>query len=1157
MEIAMTRKLRNLVLLLLGSFGVGLNMYAASTNCSISGTICTIAGNGTGGYTGNGGQATSAEIQNPQGVALDASGNLYIADGSSNVISKITPWGIITTVAGTGTAGYNGDSILATSAELNSPTAVAFDAAGNMYIADTIGERIRKVALVTGLITTIAGTGTQGYSGDGGAATSAELSYPEAVKLDASGNIYFSDSRNQRIRKVTVSTGIITTVAGDGTGGYSGDGGAATSAELDNPYGMVLDASANIYIADSGNNRIRKVNASSGVITTIAGTGAVGYTGNGGLATSATLNFPETLAIDSAGNLYISDFDNYVVRELVASTGIINTVAGDGIGGFSGDGGPATSAELAGAGGLAVDAASDLYIADTLNNRVRLAIAIAPPSSCSAPGTICTIAGNGTAGYTGDGGQAVGAEIKYPQGVGLDGSGNLYIADGSLNIIRKVTPWGIITTVAGNGTAGYSGDGGVATSAELNSPTAVAFDAAGNMYIADTIGERIRKVAFATGIITTIAGTGTQGYSGDGGVATSAELSYPEAVTLDASGNIYFADSRNQRIRKVTVSTGIITTVAGDGTGGYSGDGGAATSAELDDPYGMTLDASGNIYIADYANNRVRKVTVSTGIITTVAGDGTAGYTGNGGAATSATLNGPETVAIDSAGNLYISDFNNFAVRKVTASTGIITTVAGDGVTGFSGDDGPATSAEIAGAGGLAVDSAFDLYISDTLNNRVRLVAGNVKLAITSVSPSIGAIGSTVTINGTGFGSTQGTVTFNGIAAAVSSWSATSITVTVPAGATTGNIVVTAGGVGSNGVIFIVIPVIGSISPASAILGTSVTITGTGFGTTQGTGTVAFNGVNATPSSWSATSIVAPAPTSASTGNVVVSASGVKSNGVAFTAIPHITGISPASAAAGALVTITGTAFGATQGAGTVTFNGIAATPTSWSATSIVAHVPAGAATGSVVVNASGVNSNGLSFADLPAPTLTGIAPVSGGVGTVVTITGTNFGAAQGTGQVTFNGVVATPTSWTATSIVVPVPNGATTGNVIVQASGVPTAGILFTVIPPPVVVSGWGPTQGPAATATTPGMGVTLKGANFGAAQGTSTVQLCNAAPCTADNSVIMPLVPVAGAWSNATILVQVPVNAATGVIVITVGNQSSSPVNFTVTAPFGCPAN
>jgi sugar lactone lactonase YvrE len=333
--------------------------------------------------------------------------------------------------------------------------------------------------------------------------------------------------------------------------------------------------------------------------------------------------------------------------------------------------------------------------------------------------TISTFAGDGTAAYAGDGGQCTASELNYPIGVVVDASGNLYIADMQNNRVRKISTTGIITTVAGIGTAGHAGDGGQATSAKLYYPTGLAFDATGNLYIADYYNNRVRKVT-TTGIITTVAGyTVDGGYSGDGGPATAAQLNSPVAIAFDGANNMYVADESNNCIRMVNAA-GIISTFAGDTTAGYAGDGGAATDAELYFPSGVACDAVGNVYISDYDNNRVRMVNTS-GIISTYAGTGTGAYSGDGGQAISAEIYNPWGITCDALGNVYIADYGNNRIRMVNASC-IITTIVGNGTLGFSGDGGLATMAELNRPSGVTFDAANNVYIVDRFNNRVRKV---------------------------------------------------------------------------------------------------------------------------------------------------------------------------------------------------------------------------------------------------------------------------------------------------------------------------------------------------------------------------------------------------------------------------------------------------
>ena len=1162
--------------------------------------ISTVAGNGSFSVSGDGDAATRAGLGFPTCVAVDSSGNLYISDDYHHRVREVVKsTGIIITVAGNGSKGFSGDEAVATNAMLNTPGGVAVDNDGNLYIADGLNFRIREVVKATGQIITVAGNGTQGFSGDGGPATDAALNnYSGGLAVDSVGNVFFADSLNFRIREIVKATGTIITVAGNGGYGSSGDGGAATAAPIGTPQGLAIDNAGNLYIGDTYNHVVREVFRATGTIMTIAGNGTSGFSSDGDAATKAALGYPRYLAVDLNGNLFIGDDLNSVVREVVKSTGKIITVAGNKSYGFSGDGGAATEARLAYPRGLTVDSLGNLFIADSYNGRIRqvspgLRLNVSPAattlslawdgsteygqgrtitavvqpvspsteilmtgsvqflvdgvnyggpvllsgnkaelqdasltaathvitavytgdtnytgstapafiaevhqaatntsltvsddpstygnlvtfhadvtggslyldvpgpsgsvtyydgetilgtdwtsssqeasfstsvlgaglhhfravyagnsnyegssgsydltvnkassatalsssanpstfgtsvtftatvtagvtgtvtfkegstvlgtgtisgglatfitsgltagshtitaeyagdanyagstsgavaqtvnqasssttlSSTANPSTygtsvtftatvtgsagtptgpvqfvvdgsnygspvtlvngsailavsnlstgkrgitavyagdgqnyagstaspltqvvtashqgtittlsisgssvvfgqavtliatvsassgtptglvrfqldgldigdpvalvdgtaqvqissaavgrhsvtarylgtadlyaastgvvngldtyIETIAGTGVGGYNGDGMAATNTTLFYPQSVAFDAEGNIFIADQVNHRIRQILKaTGEVITVVGNGNAGYNGDNIPASDATLFYPSAVAIDQEGNLLIADQFNHRIREVVKATGLIKTVAGNGNAGYNGDGMAATDASLNQPLGFAIDSSGNLFFGDRYNHRVREVVKATGIIQTVAGTGVPGFSGNGMMATNAQVSEPLGVSVDSDGNIFFADFANHRIREIVEATGEIITVAGNGYAVYNGDGIAATEAGLFYPVNVTVNSHGNIYIADTYNNRIREVVKSTGLIGTVAGDGEPGFGGDGGLATSARLYLPEGVTFDDLGNLYISDLFNHAIR-----------------------------------------------------------------------------------------------------------------------------------------------------------------------------------------------------------------------------------------------------------------------------------------------------------------------------------------------------------------------------------------------------------------------------------------------------
>jgi len=707
------------------SIAIGLVLSAGLNAASYN--VSTIAGSAVS-FSGDGAIATAARLRSPFGIFVHSSGDVYFADTDNNRIRKITAsTGFISTIAGTGTSSFSGDDGPATAATLSVPRGVYLDSSDNIYIADSFNNRIRKITATTGVISTL-------QSG---------LNRPRGIFLDNSNNIYFADSNNHRVCKIV--SGTMSVIAGiTGTASFTGDGAAATAATLNTPSGIYVDSSNNVYIADTGNNHIRMIAGSTasifgsartvGNIYTIAG-GSVttaGFAGDGASATAAAVRFnsPYSVCLDSTGNVYIADGSNNRIRMLINTAGtyfgssrtanFIYTIAGTGTAGFL-DGLATTTARLSVPQGISIDSTGNIYFTESTYSRIRKLNA--------SSNIISTIAGG-----LGDGGLASAASLNAPRGVCRDITGNTYIADYGNNRIRMINvATNIISTIAGNGVAGFGGDGGPATASMLNGPTGFFVDSSKNIYIADQNNHRLRIVwgaasngSYIQGNIYTIAGTGTPTYNGDNIPATSASLFGVSGVYVSNAGDIYVADQNNRRIRKFRLG-GNISTVAGTATPGFTGDGGPATAARLQGPQNVFLDALNNIYIADFQGARIRKVTASTGIISTIAGTGIASFSGDGGAATSSNIS-PFSVYVDGSSSVYVADWTNHRVRKINGGT--ISTIAGTGVGGYTGDGGPATAALLNTVGNICVDNAGKVYVADTSNNVIR------KLTLPSVTYS-------------------------------------------------------------------------------------------------------------------------------------------------------------------------------------------------------------------------------------------------------------------------------------------------------------------------------------------------------------------------------------------------------------------------------------
>lgn len=749
------------------------NFYIAAYNqnrvfkVNASGTITVVAGTGALGYAGDGvaGGAANASLYHPFAVAVDSTGIVYIADQGNCVVRKVDTAKTITTVAGiAASCGYSGDGGKGTAAQLNTPQGVALDSLGNLFIGDANNCVVRRVILATNSISTYAGNHTCGYSGDGGAALSGELYSPSGLALDASNNLFIADATNCVIREVAKSSGKISTVAGNHTCSFSGDGASATSASMNQVFSVAVSGTK-VTFADYYNQRVRQFTI-AGNMATVAGTGTAcsGVCGEGGSATSAQLYYPVGVAINSSGTIYIANNDNYVIDSFTVG-GNLKLVAGNHTYNVETleNGAPANGVELNYPYGIADDSAGNVYIADSHNSMVR--------EDVKSTGLVNFFAGNGTYGYSGDGGSATTAELTYNYGVAKDSAGNVYIADTNNCLVRKVSAGGTITTFAGlvitSPRCGYTGDGGSATAAELYNPYGVAVDKNNNVYITDYAEHVVRKVS--GGIITTIAGVGgLAGYSGDGGPATSALLYGPTAIAVDPRGNVFIADANNCRVREIDSATNSINTVAGTGNCSFTGDG-LAIANGIGYPQGIAVDANDNLFIGDY-NNRVRWVSPN-GIMTTIAGTGAAGYSGDGGLATSAIMYEPTGIALDPSGNILVSDYNNFRVRSISAfpAVGTSTGSMAFGLTAVGTTGSPQTLI-VSAFGPVTISNiSSSANFSEADNCPATMSNGTVCTMYVYFAPTAsGNLNGNITINSNGYFSQTNTVNLTGLGSAIS-----------------------------------------------------------------------------------------------------------------------------------------------------------------------------------------------------------------------------------------------------------------------------------------------------------------------------------------------------------------------------------------------------
>lgn len=653
-------------------------------------TFTTLAGKAGALLKSADGTGSAAEFYSPRGVATDSAGNIYVADSTNNAIRKITPAGVVTTLAGL--AGVQGrDDGTGTAARFTDPYSLTVDSAGTVYVADTSNNMIRKIT-PAGVVTTLAGNGEQGSAdGTGKLATFRE---PRGVAVDSAGNVYVADYMNNTVRKITAA-GVVTTLAGKaGTAGSSD--GTGTAATFKGLYGVAVDSAGNVFVADAGNRAIRKITP-AGVVTTFAGSMSASGTSDG-TGTAARFSEPRGISADSSGNLYVAEYSAHTIRK-ITSAGVVTTLAGSPPQPGSTDA-TGSAARFYYPSSAAADSNGNVYVADTANNTIR---------KITSAGVVTTLAG--LAGRTSSvDGTGTAARFEDPYAVAVDSSGNTYVADATDHTIRKVTAAGVVSTFAG-AAGSYGSTDGTASAARFRGPQGIAVDSSGTVYVADTGNSVIRKIT-AAGVVSTFAGAAGSNGSSDG-TATAARFSDPNGVAVDGSGNVYVADTSNNTIRKIT-SAGVVTTLAGSpGQNGLTNGTGAA--ARFSVPFDVAADSAGNVYVCDHGNHAVRKITAA-GVVTTLAGSGSEGS--SDGTGTAASFRWPSGIAVDGGGTVYLADTDNHLIRQITAA-GVVTTVGGTARTNGS-TDGVGSSARFFNPKDVTVDGSGNLYIADRGNHTIR-----------------------------------------------------------------------------------------------------------------------------------------------------------------------------------------------------------------------------------------------------------------------------------------------------------------------------------------------------------------------------------------------------------------------------------------------------